>query len=111
MSKAENDIPNERWFSPGGDTDPKDKELCVAINKSTGIPMIGIYLENVSLDGYHTEISRCFFDVIEAMKFYIIHRSESPIFLPMEKVNYWKPLILPSDANERIFTELKKWFM
>ena len=108
---VEIEVLDEGWFLPEHHTDPRDKELCIAINKITGIPMIGIYLENISIDRYHAEISKCFFDVIEAMKFYVIHRSEAPILLPMENVNYWKPLLLPADANERIFTELKKWFV
>ena len=44
------------------------------------------------------------------MKFYIVHSSEDPIFLPMGNVDCWKPLGLPSDVNDRILAEIGKWF-
>ena len=112
MSKIEIGIPDDGWFSGGCNTRPQDKQLCVIINKITGIPMIGMYLENILIDKYpySTKISDCFFDVIEAMKFYIVHSSEAPIFLPMGNVDCWKPLGLPSDVNDRILAEIGKWF-
>ncbi len=48
MSKVEIEIPDNRWFRREYQFRPKDKQLCVVINKTTGIPMIGIYLENIS---------------------------------------------------------------
>ena len=112
MSKVQIEIPDDRWFFEGCNTKPYDNQLCIAINKITGIPMIGMYLKNILVDkySYSTKISDCFFDVIEAMKFYIVHRSEAPIFLSMENVYCWKPLRFPSDANDRIYKELNKWF-
>ena len=110
MSKVEIEIPDDKWFWGEMEIRPQDKQLCVAINKITGIPMVGIYLENVSIDRYSSETSNYFFDVIEAMEFQIMQRSEAPGFLEMEDVDRWKPLGLPSDVNERILAEIERWF-
>ena len=110
MSKAEIEIPDDRWFRGEWQFRPQDKQLCVVINKVTGIPMVGIYLENVSIDRYSSETSNYFFDVIEAMEFQIMQRSEAPGFLEMEDVDRWKPLGIPSDVEERILAEIEKWF-
>lgn len=110
MSKAEIEIPDDRWFSAECNTRPQDKQLCVVINKVTGIPMIVIYLENVAIDRYSSETSNYFFDVIEAMEFQIMQRSEDPGFLEMEDVDRWKPLGLPTDVEERILEDIEKWF-
>ena len=110
MSKVEIEIPDDRWFRGGLDFRPQDKQLCVVINKITGIPMVGIYLENVAIDRYSSETSNYFFDVIEAMEFQIMQRSEAPGFLEMEDVDCWKPLGLPSDVEERILADIEKWF-
>ena len=109
MSTVNIEIPDDRWFLSGCNIKPHDKQLCVLINKVTGIPMVGIYLENVSIDRYSSETSNYFFDVIEAMEFQIMQRSEAPGFLEMENVDRWKPLGLPADVNERILTEIEKW--
>ena len=110
MSKVEIEIPDDRWFRGEWDFRLKDKQLCVVINKVTGIPMVGIYLENVSIDRYSSETSNYFFDVIEAMEFQIMQRLEAPGFLEMEDVDRWKPLGLQSDVEERILAEIEKWF-
>lgn len=110
LSKVEIEIPDDRWFRGGLDFRPQDKQLCVVINKVTGIPMVGIYLENVSIDRYSSETSNYFFDVIEVMEFQIMQRSEAPGFLEMEDVDRWKPLGLPADVNKRILAEIEKWF-
>ena len=110
MSKVEIEIPDDRWFSAECNTRPQDKQLCVVINKITGIPMVGIYLENVSIDRYSSETSNYFFDVIEVMEFQIMQRSEDPGFLEMEDVDRWKPLGLPADVNDRVLAEIEKWF-
>lgn len=110
MSKVEIEIPDDRWFRGEWQIRPQDKQLCVVINKTTGIPIIGIYLENISLDKYSTKTSNYFFDVIEALEFQIMQRSKAPGFLEMGNVDRWKPLGLPEDVNERILAEIKKWF-
>ena len=110
MSKVEIEIPDDRWFRGEWDFRPKDKQLCVVINKITGIPMVGIYLENVSIDRYSSETSNYFFDVIEVVEFHIMQRSEDLGFLEMEYVDRWKPLGLPDDVNECIIAEIEKWF-
>ena len=61
MSKVEIEISDDRWFLGEREFRPKDKQLCVVINKVTGIPMVGIYLENVSIDRYSSETSNYFF--------------------------------------------------
>lgn len=110
MSKVEIEIPDDRWFRGEWEIRPQDKQLCVVINKVTGIPMVGIYLENVAIDRYSSETSNYFFDVIEVMEFQIMQRLEGPGFLEMENVDRWKPLGLPSDVEERILAEIEKWF-
>ena len=110
MSKAEIEIQYDRWFRGEWKFRPQDKQLCVVINKITRIPMVMIYLENVAIDRYSSETSNYFFDVIEAMEFQIMQRSEAPGFLEMEDVDCWKPLGLPSDVEERILAEIEKWF-
>lgn len=110
MSKVQSEISDDRWFRGEWQFRPQDKQLCVVINKVTGIPMVGIYLENVSIDRYSSETSNYFFDVIEAMEFQIMQRSEAPGFLEMEDVDRWKPLRIPSDVEERILAEIEEWF-
>lgn len=110
MSKVEIEIPDDRWFRGEWQIKPHDHQLCVAINRITGIPIIGIYLENVAIDKYSSKTSDYIFDVTAAMEFQIMQRSRLPGFLEMDNVDRWKPLGFPEDVNERILTEIEQWF-
>lgn len=61
MSKVEIEVPDDRWLRGEWQFRPQNKQLCVVINKITGIPMVGIYLENVAIDRYSSETSNYFF--------------------------------------------------
>ena len=110
MSKVEIEIPDNRWFSRELKTRPQDRQLCVVISNVTGIPMIGMFFENVRIDKYSSKRYDCFFDVIQAMEFKRMFRNNEPSFLPLDRVDRWKPLGLPDDVNERILAEIEKWF-
>ena len=105
MSKVKIEIPDDRWFRGERQIRPQDKQLCVVINKTTGIPSIGLYLEHVLLSEYFCqEIHDCFF--VDVFKY----NSEKQTFCPMDNVDRWKPLELPVDVNERVLAEIEKWF-
>lgn len=110
MSRVEIEIPDDGWISGNSDIKPENKQLCVAISGITGIPMIGIYLKNIMLDKYSEQRENCFFDVICAMEFKKMLRNDMPSFMPLSVVYRWKPLGLPEYINNRIVSEIDKWF-
>lgn len=110
MSKVEIEIPDDGWISGDNDIKPENKQLCVAISSITGIPMIGIFLKNVRIDKYSEQRGSYFFDVICAMEFKKMLRSDAPTFMPLSIVSRWKPLGLPKDINDWILNEIEEWF-
>ena len=91
MSKVEIEIPDDRWFSGEWEIRPQDKQLCVVIFIDGGVRILQ-YRKN------------------EYGQKEILHSLSIPTYFTWDIVDRWKPLGLPADVNERILTEIEKWF-
>lgn len=110
MNKAKIEFPDSGWIRGNSGVEPDDKQLCVVISDTTGVPMIGMFLKNVILDNYSIEGENYFFDVTNAMEFNRTFGNNVPAFMPLCIVDRWKPLVFPEDVNERVVLEIEKWF-
>lgn len=108
MSKAEIEISDDRWFRGKWDFRPRDKQLCVVLLKDDLFPRI--YQWNKGIDcgdrifrGYFTDVSstKVLMEIGEVAEDWQIY---------MELIDRWKPLGLPADVNDRILTDIEKWF-
>lgn len=108
MSKVEIEIPDDRWFRGERDFRPKDKQLCVVIHKYGGqTPQIYQYRK---ADWLHPK-NDYFLDVSEKWNLDSLGIDEwEPSFMEWWGVDRWKPLGLPEDVEERVLTEIEKWF-
>ena len=97
MSKVEIEIPDDKWFRGEMEVRPQDKQLCVVIIKDSERVFICQYKKN--------------------NVFYILNTYGNgwcqwqPVgdYILWHAVDCWKPLGLPSDVNDRILAEVKKW--
>ena len=106
MSEVQIKIPDDRWFQGELDFRPQDKQLCVVIfNKVIKLPAICLFLEkDCSFLDIHSIKKQCFqTDKHE-------EKTVSYITMSWDGVDRWKSLGLPEDVNERILSEIKKWF-
>ena len=117
MSKVELILPNDRWFGSDWEVRPQDKEICVVIHRyGFRTPQIYQYRQADLLYGK----SDYFLDVYElwdyADKSLMPNEDDDetwdyePSFLEWYCVDWWKPLGLPRDVDERIKAEIEKWF-
>ena len=98
MSKVEIEIPDDRWFRGEWGFRPQDKQLCVVIEKESLFnSCIGIAQYRKGNDNFRYVLSH----MIEKYGIGYIN---------MNAVDRWKPLGLPADVNDRILTEIEKWF-
>ena len=109
MSKVEKESLDDNWILGNSGIRPQDKQLCIAINSATDIPMIGIWLENVRIDRY-SDPSDYFLDVTAVMEFHIMQRREFPGFLSMDTVDRWKLINFPTDVNSQILEVIQQYF-
>ena len=102
MSKVEIEIPDDRWFRGEWDFRPQDKQLCVLISKEY-ITEIGMYDEKYDrfLRVNTTSTVR---ELFGNTKYYAA-------MVNMRDIDCWKPIELPEDVNDRILSEIEKWFV
>ena len=98
MSKVELILPNDRWFGGGWEVRPKDKEICVVIDSE--------YLHVPQIYQYREDRFLCIGDMWVLSE---INESVTPIWIGWEEIEWWKPLGLPRDVDERIKAEIEKW--
>ena len=101
MSKLEIEIPDDRWFRGEWQIRPQDKQLCVVIPKEY-ITEIGMYDEKNDrfLRVNTTSTVR---ELFGNTKYY-------SAWVNMRNIDLWKPLGLPADVDERVLSEIEKWF-
>ena len=102
MSKVQIEIPDDRWFRGEWDFRPQDKQLCVLISKEY-ITEIGMYDEKYDrfLRVNTTSTVR---ELFGNTKYYAA-------MVNMRDIDCWKPIELPEDVNDRILSEIEKWFV
>lgn len=89
---------------------PKDKQLCIIVSKATGIPQIGIYLEDIKINRYSSEIGDYFLDVCAVMRQSKLYSCDSPSFHAAHDIRYWQPVNLPENVTVQILEEVEKLF-
>ena len=101
MSKVEIEIPDDRWFRGEWDFRPQDRHLCVVIPKEH-ITEIGMYDEKYDrfLRVNTTSTVR---ELFGNTKYY-------SAWVNMRDIDRWKLIGLPEDVNDRILSEIEKWF-
>ena len=109
MSVVSMITPDDGWIFENSGIRPQDKQLCVVISSATGIPMIGIWLENVKIDRY-SDPSDYFLDITAVMEFHAMQRREFPGFLLMDIVDRWKLINFPADVNSQILEVVQQYF-
>lgn len=102
-------IPDDSWFQPRRNVFPADKQLCVVIHKY-GNQVPGIY-QFRKADWLYSK-SDYFLDVAEKWELDDDECQEewNPSFATFDIIRCWKPLGLPADDNERLLSEIEKWF-
>lgn len=103
MSKVEIEIPDGRWFRGEWQFKPQDKQLCMVIHKH-GISYPNIYQWREEFNSFVDVYEKFLMDEYEENGYW------NPSFAQMNNISFWKPLGLPEDVNERVLTEIKKWF-
>ena len=103
MSKVEIEISDDRWFRGGLDFRPLDKQLCVAMRCRNPLPAICFYAKENdqfviadSVKKGYSQIDNC--------------QTLSCEIVDWNLVEWWKPLGLPADVEERVLAEVEKWF-
>lgn len=108
MSKVEIEIPDDKWIHVSSGIVPKDKQLCIVIHKrGKRVPQIYQYRKADCL----SKESDYFLDV--NAKWHIDSFGLLGSIVPLyfwDSIDYWRPLDLPKDANERILDDIEKWF-
>ena len=92
MSKVEIEIPDDRWFRGERQLRPQDKQLCVVIFIDSGVRIL-----QYRKDEKHGQQE-------------ILHSLSLPTYFTWNIVARWTPLGLPADVNERVLSEINKWF-
>lgn len=110
MSKVELILIDGRWFGGDWEVRPQDKEICVVIHRyGFRTPRIYQYRHADFLYGK----SDYFLNVCELWDYQSLTPCEAwdyePSFLEWHCVEWWRPLGLPRDVDERIKAEIEKW--
>lgn len=110
MSLANIEISDDGWIRGEWGFRPQDSQLCIVVpNIGSRFPLIcqwrfGTH-NHIGMDAFCNISERFYHESIG-----IIEEEFMPDYLGMGNVDRWKPLGLPADANDRILTEIEKWF-
>ena len=86
MSKVKLNLPANKWITGSSDERPKDKQICVVITSGRSIEVYQ-YRKNMH-------------DMKE-----LLYKLNIPIYFSWSIVDYWQPISLPEDVNERVLME------
>lgn len=109
MSSVIISVPDDGWFQNGCNVKPQDKMLCVIMHRyGDRTPSIAQYRKS----DYLYKDSDYFLDISEQWELDSIGCGDEwePGFYSRETVDYWKPLALPDEDNERIINKIDKLF-
>lgn len=109
MSEIIVNIPDDGWIRSESDIKPTGKTLCIILHRY-GDQTPGIY-QFRKADFLYSEADY-FLDVSEKWMLDSLGCSDewNPSFATFEIVDYWKPLGLPAEKNQRLLKQIESWF-
>lgn len=93
MSKVQIEIPDDRWFRGEWQIRPQDKQLCVVITKEL-FPIVCQFRKTKHSKGVFINIGHAGLGFLT--------------FVFWDKVRFWKPFEIPTEANERAMAEIEE---
>lgn len=109
MSEVSIYIPDDGWFTPECNIKPANKQLCIIIPKyENQTPSIYQFRKSDLL----YDKSDYFLNITEKWELDNTECSAEwyPSLLTFDLINCWKPLGLLASDNERLLSEIEKWF-
>lgn len=91
MSRVEIYYPDDKFIPSDWPIKPQNKEICTVITNEN-VVTICQFRKNEKL------IGDCFLCIDKSR------------YISWMFVDFWKPLGLPADVNERVLSEIEKWF-
>lgn len=109
MSTVILNLPDDGWISAESDVKPEYGSLCVLIERyGNRVPEIYQFRE---ADWMYKE-SDYFLDVSEKWRLdnYGCGDEWNPGFMTFGLIDWWKPLGLPAEVNQRLLKQIESWF-